>query len=872
MVGVAPRVDYLADFCRPLGGPAAGRPRVLCHGAEIFLSTAREQVYVYDQERRLLTAVYTFPGQVWHLEVLALRRALYVLCARRGIYCLSLDQTRSPSQNDGDDEGSEPPSPVIPVDPDACVLPDTTLRAFTVLDTVLVTLAQGPAHWKVQLFRCPCPGQDPRPRGQIGEVDLSTCTPLEIPGEPKASVFLPVLCCVLPPGSRVPHGHPRRTGGFTLEGSLFGLLFGADAALLESPVLLVGLPSGQLSCVVLKTLGTSGLAPSDPKATVKILHHLEEPVIFIGALRTETLAEDMEDMYSDCLVALGHHGRTLAIKARRDEAGSLEPVLREYCLPGPVLCAACGGDGRVYHSTPSSLCVLDLAQAGAPWDPVQPSAGPGSLPSMPCPASLRVCSVLTLSVSSGMPEGGTKLLALSAKGRLMTCSLDLSSEMPRPTAETAANTGRKVKELLGAIGSISERVSSLKKAVEQRNRALTRLNEAVHVGCTLLSSQKGPRPIFCSATAAWSRRGLRDVLAACCLLENRSAFSLGPGWALCVQLLPSSPASDRDSAGSAVTYTLPVGQLGPGGRWEVMLPLGPSEDGVLDLPVTVSCLLFYSLREVMGGAPAPSGSFRDPSLDGGSSNIAPEQEGVCLPLGEHTVDLLQALRFPGLATPCTPGPGPGPSPCGDPVDTFLAAQCKLGSEPAGPASLRAKYLPPLAAAIRVSAELLRAALGDSHSGTTLCCATLQWLLAENAIVDVVRARALSSVQGVAPDGADIHLMVHEVAVTDLCLAGPISAVEIQVESPSLASTCGVHHAVIRRVQRMVTEQAAQGSSPPDLRVQCLHQIQASHETLLREVQTLRDQLSTEDEASSCATAERLLQVYKQLRSPSLLLL
>lgn len=41
-----------------------------------------------------LQAVYTFPGQVWHLEVLALRRALYVLCARRGIYCLSLDQTR----------------------------------------------------------------------------------------------------------------------------------------------------------------------------------------------------------------------------------------------------------------------------------------------------------------------------------------------------------------------------------------------------------------------------------------------------------------------------------------------------------------------------------------------------------------------------------------------------------------------------------------------------------------------------------------------------------------------------------------------------------------------------------------------------------
>lgn len=44
------------------------------------------------------------------------------------------------------------------------------------------------------------------------------------------------------------------------------------------------------------------------------------------------------------------------------------------------------------------------------------------------------------------------------------------------------------------------------------------------------------------------------------------------------------------------------------------------------------------------------------------------------------------------------------------------------------------------------------------------------------------------------------------------------------------------------------------------------------QTLLREVQALRDRLCTEDEASSQATAERLLQVYQQLRSPSLLLL
>lgn len=319
---------------------------------------------------------------------------------------------RSVSQSDGGNEDGEPLSSVIPVDPDTCVLADATLCAFTVLDNMLITLAQGPAQWKVQLFECPCPGADPRPRGRISEVELSTYTPpAGSPGKPKAPHFLPVLCCVSPPGSRAVHSHPQGPRGFTLEGALFGLLFGVDASLLESSVILCGLPDGQLCCVVLKTLVTSRLAPGDPKALVKILHHLEEPVIFIGALRTEPLTEDLGHAYSDCLVALGHRGRTLAIKASWDEAGNLVPELREYCLPGPVLCAACGEDGRVYHSTPSSLCVVDLAQGGAPWDAEQPD-GPAGLPSLLCPASLNVCSVVALAVPPRVSEGTSRCLNL----------------------------------------------------------------------------------------------------------------------------------------------------------------------------------------------------------------------------------------------------------------------------------------------------------------------------------------------------------------------------------------------------------------------------------------------------------------------------
>ncbi|XP_035890147.1 Fanconi anemia core complex-associated protein 100 [Phyllostomus discolor] len=873
MAGLAPRVDYLAGFSFPVGGLAAGKPRVLRLGAEILLSTGRELVYVFDSGGRQLTAVYRFPGQVWHLEVLALRRMLFVLCAWSGVYCLSLDQAgRSVSQSERDEEDSEPPAPVIPVDPDACVLPDATLRAFTVLDGALVTLAQGTAQWKLQLFECPGPGQA-RPLGKTGEVELSASTPpAGGPGKPEAPRFLPVLCCVSPPGCGASHGLQRGPRGFVLEGALFGLLFGMDATLLESPVVLCGLPDGQLCCVILKTLVTCSSAPGDPKALVRTLHHLEEPVIFIGALRTEPLPEDGEDTRCDCLVALGHRGRTLAVKASRDGAGSPVPELREYCLPGPVLCAACGRGGRVYHSTPTSLCLVDLARGSAPWlgeEADVPAAGLGGLPSLLCPANLSICSVVTLTVSPRPPGGGTELLALSARGRLLTCHLEQSPEAPWPSRGTTMDTGRKIKDLLCSISTISERASSLRRAVEQRDQALTRLNEALNVSCALLSRREGPRPISCTTTTAWGRRELRDVLTATCLLESSGGPRLGRGWVLCVQVLPGARAPDPEAAGPAMTYTVPVDQLGPGGRREVTLALGPGEDGVLDLPVTVCCALFCSLQEALGGALAPSGSFGDASRDEDRPDTLPGPGGICLPLSEHTVDLLQGLRFPGLAVPPAQASGPsGPAP--DPVDTFLEACCR----PAGPEPPRATYLPPSMAAITVSAELLRAAWGGRFSGTSLSCATLQWLLAENASVDAVRARALSSIEGVAPDGTDVRLTVHEVAVADVCPTGPLQAAEIQVQSCSLASVCGVHGAVLRRMQRVVEEQAARGSSPPDLRMQHLHQTQASHEALLREVRMLRDQLCEEDGAGSrAATAtERLLRVYRQLRSPGLLLL
>lgn len=54
-------------------------------------------------------------------------------------------------------------------------------------------------------------------------------------------------------------------------------------------------------------------------------------------------------------------------------------------------------------------------------------------------------------------SGGTELLALSARGRLMTCRLEQRPEAPWPASGTAGDTGRKIKDLLCGIGTVSER-------------------------------------------------------------------------------------------------------------------------------------------------------------------------------------------------------------------------------------------------------------------------------------------------------------------------------------------------------------------------------------------------------------------------------
>ncbi|NXU07073.1 FP100 protein, partial [Buphagus erythrorhynchus] len=289
------------------------------------------------------------------------------------------------------------------------------------------------------------------------------------------------------------------------------------------------------------------------------------------------------------------------------------------------------------------------------------------------------------------------------------------------------------------------RVSFLKKAVDQRNRALASLNQVMNVSAALLSSHEGHKPIACTVTANWSCLLLQDTVTISCLLENCSEYSLEEGWTLCVQLLASPCALEEESMDSATTFTFPIDQLLPGNKRELTLPLGPAADTKLDLPLTISCALYYSLKDILGSG-SDSSEDLDDFLPDDSPLLSPDREGICLPLSQCTIDMLQCLRFGSSP----PGPDAPPAPS-DPVETFLKVSQEQ-TEPKEGKTPGEEKLPPSAASIRVSSELLKNALKTSETDVPLCCATLRWLLAENPGAEVPSSTEVASVCGVAPDG------------------------------------------------------------------------------------------------------------------------
>lgn len=264
-------------------------------------------------------------------------------------------------------------------------VPEEVLSLLLV-GSALVTLSQRDASWTLTLYN---------PSKQLGSSGYEMLTSFSLPlisdvmdNNTEAKTRTPVLICVhcsdTPASScsasssetTLPHGH------FRLQSALFKLLFGVDAALAKSPVILYGLPDGRL-CFLPLCL---------PESRLRVLHSLEQPVIFVGACSVVETGPG----HAECLLAVGELGRVLLIRTDKGgtEGGGSTAGFIERCVPGPVVCG-CVDKNCLYYSTGSDLLRLDLSEgsSGREGQERDEASSRKTDAALQSPTSLNVCRV-----------------------------------------------------------------------------------------------------------------------------------------------------------------------------------------------------------------------------------------------------------------------------------------------------------------------------------------------------------------------------------------------------------------------------------------------------------------------------------------------
>ncbi|XP_059892404.1 Fanconi anemia core complex-associated protein 100 [Gadus macrocephalus] len=876
-------------------------------GTLVFICDGSDEVNIFHIEEKRIMTTLQFPGPICYLVQSEDKHLIYAAC-ESAVYCVNIHilKSRIPT-------GSAP-APSLSISSDWLAVREERVCSLLLVGSILLTLTQKGGLWQFTLYKVPASVESSASgHEKLGVLELPVVSPglYEDGDQRRTPARKPVLNCVhssdaVPTSSSSSSSpsSPSHTltgdGHFLLEPLLFRMIFGVDAALAKSPIILCGLPDGRLCFFPLRGL------PS----RVRVLHSLEQPIVFIGS----TVAMGTDPPLPQSLVAVGGLGRVVLIHtggtaatgttaALASGAGQKPLAFTEGCVPGPVVCGCVEGR-RLYYSTHSDVLVLDLSGGPEQQGATALRGGEDVGDGLPSPVSLNVCGVVALgrATHTAAAAGAVQFLALSARGRLQSITV------PKAAAAAAAGggeeaqgrelpslpssqVGQRIKDLLSAIGDVCERATVLKASIHSKTEVLRQLNQVLHISSLLLSDHNKEdhlpvqkRPIRCQTLSQWSRVLQRDTLNLTCVLQNTSPYVLEQGWTFCVTLQPLSHPLGEAGEGSSRTLSFPILDLRPGGEFEVSLPLATAGD--TSFPVTVRCSLVFMLARLLAEekpAAPPAGGHPDPSLPG--------LGGGCfsLPVDTLTVDWLDALRV------CKPGDGnkdggfpPTEGASVDPLQAFLDVREVVGRGRSGDTggALRSKAGGGHSACVRVCQQSLSAALEWAAAGAaprgsegapSLSSAVLDWLLPSSGPGGggtSTRAVDDAVVSARCPGGRPVRLTAKEVTVGEQGVetgGGGLKTVEIWVECPSMASVCGLHHAVLGRVQTLLQRAPENRASAGGIQSAVLRQAIQKAEAVLQRIQESRVPEGSGGDFTREKMNQSLLSIYHELRDNPLLI-
>ncbi|XP_032357551.1 Fanconi anemia core complex-associated protein 100 [Etheostoma spectabile] len=829
-------------------------------GTDVFLSTGSDEVYVFSTQERKRTAVLQFPDPVRDLVGSHDKQLLYVACGS-GVYCVRLQLLLSRAPSSPADASSSLAE--LKIRSEFLVVAEEGVLSVLLVGSVFLTLSQTDTSWTLTLYE----SSNYEMLGSFSLPLVSGVVHNDSEGK-TAMKKRPVLICVhsndaTPPSSSegtLADGHVR------LEPVLFKLLFGIDAGLTKSPVILCGLPDGRLCFLPLRL----------PGSRLRVLHSLEQPVVYVGA----SVVMEISPGHGQCLVAVGELGKVVLIKTDKggSEGGGNRTGFIEGCVPGPVMCG-CVDTNCLYYSTVSDLLVLELSEGlsrreGQEKDEETSRKTHAELQS---PTSLNVCRVAALAEPTCTTAGAVQLLGLSVRGQLQRITLPSGREDARLSKEPSALVGRSVGDLLSAIGDVCERASVLKTAIKSKNQILRHLNQVLNISFLLIASANSEehlpireKPIRCHGVTSWSRLLQKDSLNLTCVLDNPSPYILERGWTLSIAVCPLSYPPSAGGESSSTIFSFPFHNLHPGETLEVSLPLAAA--GEASFPMTVSCSLVFSLTSLLGEEAA--------NLPGLQSSC------ISLPLNTLTVDWLHVLQVNSPTATHKKDTSQSNNNNTDPIQAFLKSRrIRCSGRGGGGGERASKPEHEYSASIQVSSELLRDTLLlkspdlDTHIPQNVGRSLLEWMLSEGPGGVTTGHQgdqiALSSsvVHARGPNGHTVKLTAKEVNVGEESAGKEESwtAVEVQVESPSIAAVCGLHHAVLRRVQTLLQRAPEKAASTKGLQSLGLGRVLQQAEHLLQQIQQSRISGAFSVGVPTEQKTRLLLRVYQELRENPLLI-
>ncbi|XP_028991183.1 Fanconi anemia core complex-associated protein 100 [Betta splendens] len=779
-------------------------------GTDVFLCTGSDEVYAFNTQQRKLTAVLQFPGPVNDLVESYDKQVLFVPC-RSGVYSLNLQFLLSRFQSS--QASSCPVELKIPSE--FLVVREERVLSLIHVGSILLILSQTDTSWLFSLYKTT--KQTPTSKYEILS-SISLPHVAQEDNELKGYVTRrPVLVCVYSDNTRPPYlsstssKEAKTLNQFHLEPVLFRNLFGIDSALVKSPVILCGLSDGRLCFLPLLL----------PGLQLRVLHHLEQPVVFVGA----SVVMKTSPAHAQCLVVVGELGRVVVIKREKSVAeGKYNTVsITEGCLPGPVVCG-CVDKHNLYFSTGSDLFLLELSDGSQGSESQHRNEETcGALKSH---TSLNVCRVMSLAEPVCGIAGEVELLGVSVRGQLQRITLPARTEV-----------GCVVNDLLPAIGDVCERASALETSIKSKKQILVHLNHVLNIGILLIANQNSEnnlpeeeKPIRCHAILNWNRLLQKESLNLTCVLNNSSPYILQQGWTLNLDVCPLSTSVSTGGESHSTTFSLPFCNLHPGQTIKVSLPLAIAEDK--SFPVMVNCSLIFSLAGLLGEEQLLSSC-------------------ISLPLNTLLVDWLHVLQVDCPTASHRTTISQYSSGTKDILKTFLSSQhnrCS-GRGPEEVEGVLKQKEEQYSANVHVSLNLLRdtQVLKSSHIDLSHSISLLDWLLfEEHGGVKMGHqwdktTYSSAVVRAQASNGDKIKLIARKVNVGKECLEREESPsiLEVQVEGKSIEAVRGLHHAVLNRLLTLLqkasrTSASARGVYRLGLR-SALHQ--AEH--VLKQIQQSR---------------------------------